>query len=298
MTESTFLKMFRLMKERFPSFAKQWELSWHEFGTIWEHELSENIERVFGAEPGPLWEEAIAGYTDFCTDALRSQIFFEKTGRYHASNYDEVAKDCYHSSEYMLKKYCPGQYFAHYVWPHHHRMLQRFRQLLKNMPDIETFYEVGVGCGLYSQKTLEELPNVMGCGFDISDYALQFARRVVDAHCLGPRYKTFNQNIIVMPIREKADLVISHEVLEHLEDPQALVDALYAAVRSQGWGYITAAINAAHTDHIYLYRSPEEVQNQIERAGWKIEDIQVESSYKEKPEHLRPTIAAYLVRKM
>ena len=91
--------------------------------------------------------------------------------------------------------------------------------------------------------------------------------------------------------------MISQEVLEHLEDPQSFVNGLYRSVRPEGWGYITAAINASHTDHIYHYRSPKEVQEQLEIAAWKVQDIQVEAQYLEKPEHLRPTIAGYLVKK-
>ncbi|MCB0344572.1 MAG: methyltransferase domain-containing protein, partial [Bdellovibrionales bacterium] len=106
------------------------------------------------------------------------------------------------------------------------------------------------------------------------------------------------ENIIESPIEEKADFVISQEVLEHLEDPQTFICGLYEAVRPGGWGYITAAINAGHTDHIYLYRSPKEVEAQIEQAGWKICSRQVEYAYEERPVEKRPTVAGYLTKKV
>ncbi|GAG91349.1 unnamed protein product, partial [marine sediment metagenome] len=103
---------------------------------------------------------------------------------------------------------------------------------------------------------------------------------------------------ISRPIETKADFIISQEVLEHLDDPQSFINGLYDATRVGGWGYITAAINAGHTDHIFLYRSPEEVRTQIEQAGWSIYDEQIESNYINKPVEIRPTIVGYLTRKM
>jgi 2-polyprenyl-3-methyl-5-hydroxy-6-metoxy-1,4-benzoquinol methylase len=299
MTGSTFQQLSALLRERYPNYAGLWEKSREEFGPDWEAEISTNIRRVFGGEPGPRWAEAIDGYAEFCTEALRAQVYFERTGRYRATSYQEVVRDCYHSADYMERRYLPGQYLSHMIWPHHQKMLRHFtRTLLPRVTaDVARFYEVGVGCGMYSQRTLQLLPESRGVGFDISDYALGFTRRVVEAHGVGGRYATRNQNIIATPIPEKADLVISQEVLEHLEDPAAFVRGLFAATRPGGWGYITAAINAAHTDHIYLYRSTGEVREQIEGAGWRVEDVQVESNYPEKPPEQRPTIVGFLTRR-
>jgi SAM-dependent methyltransferase len=299
MTPSIFAQLSQIIHKSYPNYSSLWDKSYQEFGSAWEHEISENIAKVFGCEPNKRWNEAVDGYAEFCTEALRAQVFFEKNGRYQASNYQEVLKECYHSADYMERRYLPGQYLSHSIWPHHQRMLQHFINVLlpKIAKDVTLFYEVGVGCGMYSQKTLQTLPQVQGVGYDISDYALDFTMQIVSDHGLSSRYKSRNQDIIASPIEEKCDFVISQEVLEHLEDPQAFIHGLYAAVRPGGWSYITAAINAAHTDHIYLYRSPDEVRAQIENAGWKIVDTQIECNYPEKPIEQRPTIAGFLAHK-
>jgi 2-polyprenyl-3-methyl-5-hydroxy-6-metoxy-1,4-benzoquinol methylase len=162
--------------------------------------------------------------------------------------------------------------------------------------DIKLFYEVGVGCGMYSLKTLQAKPDSKGVGFDISQYALDFTKRVADVHGVGHRYRIQNQDIIASPPERLADFIISQEVLEHLEDPPAFIRALRNMVRPDGHGYITAAINAGHTDHIYLYRTADEVRRQIEDAGWTVLDEQVEFNYPNKPVELRPTVAGFLVR--
>jgi hypothetical protein len=125
----------------------------------------------------------------------------------------------------MEKRYLPGQYLSHSIWPHHQRMLRHFvgELLPKISSDVSMFYEVGVGCGMYSQLTLKYLKQVRGVGYDISDYALDFTMRIIKAHDLQNRYKTLNQDIITRPILQKCDFVISQEVLEHLENPQEFI---------------------------------------------------------------------------
>lgn len=296
---SSFQSMLDIMQREYPQFAALWQQSRGQFGERWEREISVNIDRVFGDAPSERWAEALDGYAEFCIDAMRAQVYFEKHGEYQKKSYEDVVRECYHSSDYMEKRYLPGQYLSHYIWPHHQRMLRRFLTdlLPRTLNGLSLFYEVGVGCGMYSQKILEAAPGVRGAGIDISDYALRFTQRVVRCHGLGDRYRIINQNILDKPVETPCDLIVSQEVLEHLTDPESFIRALHRATRPGGWGYITAAINAGHTDHIYLYRSPREVQDQIERSGWKVQDVQIEQAYPEKPENKRPTIAGYLVRK-
>ena len=297
--KSIFLKLYDLIKRDYPQFSSLWLKSREEFGPRWEKEISTNIARVFGETRSQRWDEAVEGYAEFCIDALRAQVYFEKTGTYEQKDYSAVLRDCYHSADYMNRRYLPGQYLSHYIWPHHQKMLRHFvdKLLPQVVKDVKLFYEVGVGCGMYSQKTLENLPGSHGAGFDISDFALNFTLKTTELHGFAGRYKIFNQNVIDTPTTELADMVISQEVLEHLDDPESFIRALHRMTRPGGWGYITAAINAAHTDHIYHYHTPKEVQDQLEKSGWRVADAQIESNYPEKPEHLRPTIAGYLVRK-
>ena len=42
-------------------------------------------------------DSAIDGYAEFSTDALRSQIFFEKFRRYKSSSYAEASERYYHN---------------------------------------------------------------------------------------------------------------------------------------------------------------------------------------------------------
>lgn len=292
MPQSTYDQMLTTMRDRYPSYATIWESSREEFGQNWEDEFNTSVAALFGLNP-EAWSEAIDGYAEFCTDALRSQIYFEKKGKYKASSYADVAEAYYHNSDFMLRCYLPGMFLSHLIWPHHHRMLQYFRALAPRLKAVKTFSEVGTGCGMYSKEPLALIPGVEGVGYDISSHSLSFTERVVKAFGSGDRYRTEVRDIVANtpPV---ADMVICQEVLEHLENPPEFIDSLFAMTRPGGLAYISAAINASHVDHIYLYRSPEEVLGQLTDAGFQIVDSRAEYAYSGKPVEITPCHGAFL----
>jgi 2-polyprenyl-3-methyl-5-hydroxy-6-metoxy-1,4-benzoquinol methylase len=280
-----------MVRGKFPNYAEAWERAAAEFGASWEMELSDLIERAFGKDEAG-WASAVDGYAEFCTDALRSQNFFERKGRYKASSYAEVAQACYHNADFMFRSYLPGMLLSHYVWPHHHRMLAWFRSLAPTFT-VETFAEVGVGCGIYSKESLRLFAGSRGTGFDISEHALAFTKRLAQQFDMGDRYDTKVRDIVAKP-PPQFDLVICQEVLEHIEDPGAFCKSLFGMTRPGGRAYITAAINAAHVDHIYLYRSLEEALEQIVAAGFEIVATHSELAYAGKPVEITPCLGGAL----
>jgi SAM-dependent methyltransferase len=295
MQNSIFRQMLEIAKQKYPNFAVVWEESLNEFGADWESEFNESVRLLFG-DKMENWGEAIDGYAEFCTDALRSQIYFERNGKYKASSYAEVAEACYHNEDFMLRCYLPGMFLSHYIWPHHHRMLQYFRSLTPYFKDIKTYAEVGTGCGMYSKEPLMLVPGCQGVGYDISRHALDFTFRVVKAFGAGQRYRTEVRDIIADTPPE-SDMVICQEVLEHLEDPATFVKCLFKMTAPGGIAYISAAINAGHVDHIYLYRDKEEVAEQLLDAGFEIIDSRAEFAYEGKPLEVTPCHGSFLCRR-
>jgi len=291
-----FEHMLAEMKIRYPSFSNTWEETRAEFGASWQAEFEANIANLI--EAGMLTpDEALDGYAEFCTDALRSQIFFERNRRYKASNYAAVAAEYYHNVEFMNRAYLPGMFLSHFVWPHHHRMLLWFGELMKGLDGkVEAFAEVGVGCGMYSKEVLRLFPASRGSGYDISEHSLAFTKRVAAAFGFGGRYDIHQQDVILKP-PPAVDLLLNQEVLEHLEDPPAFLAALYNMTRPGGHAYIAAAVNAAHVDHIYLYRSVDEVRQQLVAAGYSIVAERAELAYGGKPIEVTPCHAGFLCQR-
>ena len=270
------------------------------FGGGWVDEAIPNIEALYGTICAPLSSEllgALEGYAEFANDSMRNQIFFERSGRYRATSYQEVREQCYLNEEHMTRRYLPGMWLTHYIWPQHYHMLKDFvASLLPRVVDCRLFFEVGVGCGMYSKTTLQALPCAHGIGFDISQFSLDYTARAIRSFGMGERYSTENRDIS-QGYSRRADFLICQEVLEHLENPGEFCGWLYRLVRPGGFAYITAALNAAHSDHIYLIRDPVELEAFVRGAGFQPLQLHEEFAPGFKPRRITPSLCGFFCQR-
>ena len=295
--DEIFARLAELARAKTPIFSDIWHRSREQFGPTWVEEIVDSVVRLFGPEEKGGWESAIRGYAEFALDAMRNQKFFEAHGCYQWSTLNEIQAKYYESEEHMMKNYLPGMYLSHYLWPHHFRLLTFFRtEVLSSLVPVPAlFYDVGTGTGMYSREVLRAFPQVPGKGFDISPYSVKFTSNVLQAYGVADRYEFVLGNIFTTELPwETADFVVSQEVLEHLEEPERFSQILYGLTKAGGRAYITAAVNAGHSDHIYLFRSPEEVQAMLTRVGWKVLKWHAEYAYPGKPIDITPCVASFL----
>lgn len=264
------------LEQRFPYFAKIIGKRLDDFGNAWALDFEEELAKFFDGDSDAL-KKATDGYGAFALDAMKLQKRFDKDGCYINKSYADVAKAVYHSSDYMFDLYLPGILLSQYLWPHHYRQLLFFREKFipraRQLP-ARLFFDVGVGTGFYSKEMLWQVPDVSGRGYDISEHSLAHTTKMLDRWKLSGRYDARRQDILTYSDEILADAIISVEVLEHLEDPPQFLAGLRRMLRPGGIGYITAAINAPNADHIYLYRSGDDVAREIEAAGFSILDRQ------------------------
>ncbi|MGN6826235.1 class I SAM-dependent methyltransferase [Paucibacter sp. M5-1] len=246
------------------------------FGPAWEADFAAMLSRFYASESR--LQDAVKGYGAFVMDSMRRQKRFEQELSYPAKTYAEAAAEVYYNDDYMRRQYLPGLLLSHYLWTHHYQQIEYFKGFF--LPWLERqgvaeFAEVGVGTGIYSRLALQALPALRGTGLDISPLSLEFTAEHVASFGFAPRYQTRRQNILEPgeggePL-PRFRAVICVEVLEHLEDPVALLRGLRELCTADGKLFVTAALNAAHADHIYLYSRPEEVLAQVEAAGLHLE---------------------------
>jgi 2-polyprenyl-3-methyl-5-hydroxy-6-metoxy-1,4-benzoquinol methylase len=267
------------------------------FGDAWAADFESLLQTMF---PTPDVLAPVAkGYSTFAMEAMRLQARFEKERAYKNKTYAEAAAEVYFNEQHMNSEYLPGLLISHYLWPHHYRQLEFFDVAFAapmRRSKATSFVEVGVGTGLYSRRLLQALPNCAGLGLDISPSSKAFAERHVAAFGMNDRYRVELRDVIQTPMETTVDRLVCVEVLEHLENPPEFLAALRRLLAPGGRGFITAAINAAHTDHIYLYRSASEVEAQLSQAGFFVEQSFVGTAYKPSAEDVPvPQAAAFVV---
>lgn len=251
-----------------------------EFGTGWEDDFAAMLQRFYGSEAALL--DAVKGYGAFVMDSMRRQKRFEQELSYPAKTYAEAAAEVYYNDDYMRRQYLPGLLLSHYLWTHHYQQIEYFKGFFLpwlQRQGVAEFAEVGVGTGIYSRLALQQLPALRGVGFDISPLSLEFTAAHVASFGFADRYQTRRQNVIDEPGEQRFRAVVCVEVLEHLEDPVALLKGLKGLCTPNGKLFVTAALNAAHADHIYLYSHPQEVLDQVEAAGLHLEHCFFANAY-------------------
>lgn len=249
------------------------------FGLTWADDFEQTLNSLCNDTIS--LPSAAKGYSAFAFDSMRRQKAFETARAYPHKTYAQAASEVYFNEEHMLKEYLPGLLLSHYLWPHHYRQLQFFDMAfvgpMRQAREV-SFAEVGVGTALYSRRVLSALPHATGSGYDISPSSCSFASNHIQAIGATSRFRMHEQDIIARPIAPVAWLICV-EVLEHLEDPVTFLKALRSALAPGGRAFITAALNAAHTDHIYLYRNSEDVWEHLEAAGFSLQQSFVGAAY-------------------
>jgi cyclopropane fatty-acyl-phospholipid synthase-like methyltransferase len=214
---------------------------------------------------------------------MRLQVAFERELKYKAKTHEQAASEVYFNEQHMMQEYLPGLLISHFLWPHHYRQLQFFESAFvqpMRLAGATSFMEVGIGTGLYSSLLLRKLPKVIGIGLDISPSSKRFTEAQMKALNLDNRYHVLLRDVTTSPMEPKANWLVCVEVLEHLDDPVAFLRGLRRNMEPGARAFITAALNAAHTDHIYLYRNANEVLAQLIEAGFTLEQSFVGSAYK------------------
>lgn len=267
------------------------------FGNDWADQFEEAVHTLF--REAEAREAAIRGYAAFAMTSLRLQARFEQQGSYKNKTYAQAASEVYHNDVYMQAEYLPGLFMSHYLWPHHYRQIQFFQTAFVDnlrVSGVGSFLEVGIGTGLYSRIALQRLAGAVGRGIDISSSSQAFALRQLAAFGLGDRYSVDLEDVTRDTPHASAEALICVEVLEHLEDPVGFLRALRAVLKPGGKAFVTAALNAAHTDHIYLYRTAAEVEAQTLEAGFVTEQFWVGQAYAPpRPGVPTPLAAAFVV---
>lgn len=269
------------------------------FGESWENGLENILEVLFDNDEQSL-QESIKGYIMLSLDSIRLQKLFERDRCYQKKNYSSLLDEFYSNENYMNSVYLPANLLIHYLWPHQYRQLLYFQENflpeILNYPGENSFCDVGTGTGFYSLQILRINEKITGTGFDVSEFSLKYALKNITAFTLNSRWTAIKKDIIHDPPSQKWPVIISIEILEHLEDPLQFLRILRHMLSDGGKAFISAAITAPQRDHIFLYNGIDEIMSHLYQAGFEILDFRDFPGYPRQRNKPVPRIGSCIVQ--
>jgi len=212
----------------------------------------------------------VDAYLKMCHDMLTEQIRFKRTGRYSCGS-AAAAYAAVYSSQRDMTSYMYALALSIFLWPNHYRMFDFFLRESRRLAGVRSYLEVGPGHGVFLAESMRNFPAATFSALDISPISLEIAADVV-ARFTGRTDCTFERrDIMAGDLRGRFDYVVACEVLEHVDDPGALLRTLKAAVSDGGHLFITTCANAPAIDHVFLFESVAHIRDEIRRHGLAIE---------------------------
>jgi len=210
-------------------------------------------------------------YNVIVTDTQMEQLFFRKNRRYRHSTFKEVAGLVYFDDNYM-RKYMHGLALTTFLWPNHLAMRDFF---IRTFPvGLKGHYlEIGPGHGYYFTKAASLGSFDSMTGVDISASSVALTRDLLRYLGLNDeRIKILEADFLNFQASTPFSCIVMGEVLEHLERPGQFLEKIAELSSPQTHIYVTTAINSPAVDHLYLFRTSEEVETLMRDSGLAVTD--------------------------
>lgn len=233
------------------------------------------------------FDDSINYYLKMIGDFNEEMLDFMRTGKYRNTSFDAVNKAMYNNPDVMVS-HMHGLLLSQFLWKHHYDVYQYFKNGIQKYLPVQSYLEIGAGHGLYFEAAMGKIGD--DCTFealDISETSLELTKSLIKSDQVIYHLK----NVFDYTDEdEKKDFITMGEVLEHVEDPLALLTKIKSLIKPEGTIFITTPTNAPSIDHIYLFNNVQEIRDLINEAGLEIvderyfvsEDIDLEKAEKRK----------------
>ena len=199
--------------------------------------------------------------------ALEHREFLQNQ-KYSSTSFAEVAARVYHNPD-VMQHHMYGLVFAQFLWPMQYHRYSFFCDTFPSYaPRVTSYLELGGGHALYTAEADSILaPTARIDVVDISASSLELAQGMMpDSRIVWHHADIFDY----VPERQY-DFITIGEVLEHLEDPLAMLRRIRELLAPNGSAYVTTPANAPMIDHIYLFNNAQEIRDMLAAAGFAIE---------------------------
>ncbi len=213
----------------------------------------------------------VAGYRWVCETLVAEDLHFRRTGGYRWSTFEDAYREVYSRDEYM-SNYLRGLLLSQVLWANQATAFQFYvEQFLARLKPEADFLEVGPGHGLliYFAARSSKIRSI--AGWDVSESSLSMTRHTLDAIGIKRPISLSRHNILEpATVFQAYDAIVVSEVLEHLDRPEAALDAVLKALRPGGLAFFNVPTNSPAPDHIFLWESPTAVEDLVRSRGFVI----------------------------
>jgi len=213
-------------------------------------------------------------YLTIVEDTLREQIYFMANKEYRHKCFADVAGDVYFNEEYM-NQYMYGLAITSFLWPNHVGLTRYFKETFPRNKR-GNYLEIGPGHGYHIMTAMQIGKFDKYLGIDISKASIKQTRSIIDHFQprLKSRFRLELTDFLEADKLEKHsfDSIVMGEVLEHVERPEKFLRRVAELAKSDAYIFITTCINAPAVDHIYLWRTANDLENMIRACGLSIKN--------------------------
>jgi 2-polyprenyl-3-methyl-5-hydroxy-6-metoxy-1,4-benzoquinol methylase len=244
--------------------------------------------RVFMDANGVSTRELADAYLDLIEHMSCARIAFMRTGKYPIDSHEEAVETVYNNKDVMTK-YMLGLAMSQFIWKHHYDLFQFFRGAVQRLTHFERCMEIGSGHGLFLLELFRLRKDVRSFDVvDLSPISLDLTQRLISAlDPVSAKKVNFTQmDFVQFKPKGKVDFLIMGEVLEHVKRPEVILDHIRDLLSEDGKAFISTCVNCPTIDHLYHFRSIDEVRDLIRRSGLVIEDEVISPSEDVSPEAL------------
>lgn len=213
-------------------------------------------------------------YLTVVQDTIAEQMFFLQNSRYRHSTYDEVADFVYNNVDYM-NRYMYGLVITAFLWTNHVEMSRFFA---KRLPCDRggAYLEIGPGHGYYMMTAVSRSKFSDFVGVDVSQASINQTRALINHFAPGAADRIDLRRCDFLSDDSLSaasfDAIVMGEVLEHVENPGEFLKRIAMLARPGAFIYVTTCINAPAIDHIFLWRSIEELETLFAQSGLEVKE--------------------------
>lgn len=281
------VNLFRKTRLKAHSNCLELAEAYADFAPLWERcclaayvGIGPQVARWFGADTSALWKRADAVIADlFAVSSLTAreiagllrQYIKIRLEREHHLPFDEARAGIYEQLFYPVVTH-----FTFALQPSAVARLKFVREAVKNISSERAeVADLGCGSGMILCDVLALKPRWSGQGLDISEAAVDYARRLAQHKRISDRAEFRIGDIARLPFANNSlDLVIASEVVEHMPEPAGVIAEIARVLRPGGLMILTMPLDSHTPAHINALSRPEDFRVLCEKAGLRVSLIE------------------------